>query len=260
MTPPPRSGPAPADRGSHRCIDRRAAGQHAGRSVRPRLSRGDRWEPVARRRVARRGGGSRPRARRRSPPVISARIVPAASPTRCCSAWQAAGRAATALARALSVLGDGAQVGDAGQLAGLAGAELEAAMAALVSAGVVDSSGDGSFHPPDPADGDPRRPFACRAERLHRAAAAILRGARMRRWAGSQRSSCIPSAAADPGVVALLRDAAGDALALGDAAGAAALLVPRPRGASRSTRTVPRSCSSSVRRAPAPAHRTRSSR
>ena len=55
---------------------------------------------------------------------------------------------AAALARALSVLGDGAQVGDAGQLAGLAGAEVDAAMVGLVSAGVVESGGTIRFtHP-----------------------------------------------------------------------------------------------------------------
>ena len=55
---------------------------------------------------------------------------------------------AAVLARALSALGDGAQVGDAAQLAGLAGDDLEAAMAALVSAGVVDSGGRVRFaHP-----------------------------------------------------------------------------------------------------------------
>ena len=52
------------------------------------------------------------------------------------------------LARALSALGDGAHVGDAARLAGLAHAELEAAMAALVSAGVVEPGGTIRFvHP-----------------------------------------------------------------------------------------------------------------
>ena len=44
------------------------------------------------------------------------------------------------------------------------------------------------------------------------------------RLAGSPPRSCIPSRPPIPAAVALLRDAAGDALALGDAAGAAALL------------------------------------
>src|SRR5439155_13586205 len=56
--------------------------------------------------------------------------------------------AAGALARALSVLDDGAQVGDAALLARLDGEELEAAMAALVSAGVVEAGGTVRFvHP-----------------------------------------------------------------------------------------------------------------
>src|SRR5205085_9557472 len=56
--------------------------------------------------------------------------------------------AAAALARALSALGDGAQISDAGRLAGLSSAELETAVAALVSAGVLDSGGTVQFaHP-----------------------------------------------------------------------------------------------------------------
>ena len=133
--------------------------------------------------------------------------------------------AATALARALSVLGDGAQVGDAAQLAGLAGAELEAAMAALVFAGVVESGAHGPLHPPDPA-----RRRSTTTSRPPSASDCTMRGgddparARMRRPARSQRRSCTPSRPPIPAAVALLRDAARDALALGDAAGAAALL------------------------------------
>ena len=55
---------------------------------------------------------------------------------------------AAGLARALSVLGDGAQVGDAGRLAGLTGTDVDEAMVALVSAGVVESGGTIRFtHP-----------------------------------------------------------------------------------------------------------------
>ena len=43
-----------------------------------------------------------------------------------------------------------------------AAADLEAAMAALVSAGVVESGGTVRLHPPHPARGDLRRPVACR--------------------------------------------------------------------------------------------------
>jgi hypothetical protein len=102
------------------------------------------------------------------------------------------GMAAAQLAHAVSVLGDGAQVGDAAQLSGLNGADLEAAMAALVSAGVVESGGTVRFTHPilrttiygdlSPAE----------RERLHRAAARILR----ERGAPAGRSryrSCTPS-------------------------------------------------------------------
>ena len=131
--------------------------------------------------------------------------------------------AAAALARALSALGDGAQVGDAARLAGLAGAELEAAMEALVSAGVVESGGTVRFTHPilRAAIYDDLSP--AERERLHHAAAAILRerGAPAGQVAAQVMHT---EPAADPGAVALLRDAARDALALGDAAGAAALL------------------------------------
>jgi len=130
---------------------------------------------------------------------------------------------ATALARALSVLGDGAQVGDAGHLAGLTGAELEAAMEALVFAGVVESGSTVRFTHPilRTAIHDDLSPVE--RERLHHAAAAILRerGSPAGRVAAQVMHT---EPAADPGAVALLRNAARDALALGDAAGAAALL------------------------------------
>jgi DNA-binding CsgD family transcriptional regulator len=131
--------------------------------------------------------------------------------------------AAAGLARALSALGDGAQVGDAARLAGLAASDLEAAMGALVSVGVVEPGGTVRFtHPILRAAiyGDLSR--AAR-ERLHHAAATILRerGAPAGHVAAQVMHT---EPAADPGAVALLRDAARDALALGDAAGAAALL------------------------------------
>jgi DNA-binding CsgD family transcriptional regulator len=131
--------------------------------------------------------------------------------------------AATKLARALSALGDGAQVGDAGELAGLAGAELEAAMEALVFAGVVDSGATVRFTHPilRTAIHDDLSP--AERERLHHAAATTLRdrGSPVGRVAAQVMHT---EPAADPGAVTLLREAARDALGLGDAAGAAALL------------------------------------
>ncbi|HEY3943762.1 MAG TPA: AAA family ATPase [Solirubrobacteraceae bacterium] len=133
------------------------------------------------------------------------------------------GSAAATLARAVSVLGDDAQVGDAARLAGLTGADVEAAMAALVSGGVVEPGGAVCFvHPVLRAAiyGDVS---SVERERLHQAAAAILR----------ERAAPVGQVAVhvmnteragDPGAVALLRDAARDALALGDPAAAAALL------------------------------------
>ena len=131
--------------------------------------------------------------------------------------------AAAVLARAISTLGDGAQVGDAARLAGIADAELEVAMAALVSAGVVESGGTVRFAHPILRAAIYGDLSPAERERLHHAAAAILRerGAPAREVAAQVMHT---EPAADPGAVALLRDAAHDALALGDAAGAAALL------------------------------------
>ncbi len=131
--------------------------------------------------------------------------------------------AAAGLARALSALGDGAQAGDAARLAGLAGAELEAAMTALVSAGVVESGGTVGFTHPILRTAIYADLSPAERGRLHHAAATILRerGASADQVAAQVMHT---EPAADPGAVALLRDAARDALALGDAAGAAALL------------------------------------
>ena len=131
--------------------------------------------------------------------------------------------AATALAHGLSVLGDGAQVGDAGRLAGLAGGELEEAMAGLVSAGVVEPGVTARFAHPILRAAIYGDLSPAERERLHRSGARILR----------ERGAPIGQIAAqimhtepvgDSGAVALLRGAASGALGLGDAAGAAALL------------------------------------
>ena len=131
--------------------------------------------------------------------------------------------AAGVLARALSALGDSAQVGDAARLAGLAASDLEAAMGALVSAGVVESGGTVRFTHPILRAAIYGDLSPAERGRLHRAAAAILRerGAPAGQIAAQVMHT---EPAADPGAVALLRDAARAALALGDAPGAAALL------------------------------------
>ena len=117
---------------------------------------------------------------------------------------------AAALARALSVLGDGAQVGDAARLAGLAASDLESAVAALVSAGVVESGGVIRFTHPILRAAIYGDLSPAERERLHRAAAMILRerGA-PRAQVAAQVIQTEPTA--DPVVVALLRDAARDA-------------------------------------------------
>src|SRR5215207_5145601 len=131
--------------------------------------------------------------------------------------------AASALARALSALGDGAQMGDASRLAGLAASDLEAAMGALVSAGVVEPGGTVRFTHPILRAAIYGDLSPAERERLHHAAATILRerGAPAGQVAAQVMHT---EPAADRGAVALLRDAAHDALALGDPTGAAALL------------------------------------
>src|SRR5436305_2455724 len=83
--------------------------------------------------------------------------------------------ASAAVARALSVLGDGAQIGDAARLADVSGDDLEAAIAALVSAGVLEEGGTVQFAHPILRSAIYRDLSAAERERLHRAAARILR-------------------------------------------------------------------------------------
>lgn len=131
--------------------------------------------------------------------------------------------ASAALARALSVLGDGAQVGDAARLAGLSGDELEAGMAELVLGGVVDPGGTVRFAHPMVRAAIYADLSPAERNRLHRAAARILR---------ERAAGAAPIAAqvmhtepvADPEVVAVLREAARSALALGDPVAAAGVL------------------------------------
>jgi DNA-binding CsgD family transcriptional regulator len=130
---------------------------------------------------------------------------------------------AAALARALSTLGDGAQVGDAARLAGVADADVEAAMRALVSAAVVEAGGPVRFTHPILRTAIYGDLSAAERERLHRTAATILRerGAPAAQIAAHVMHT---EPAADPSAVSLLRDAACDTLSLGDPVGAAALL------------------------------------
>ena len=130
---------------------------------------------------------------------------------------------AAVVARTLSVLGDGAQVGDAARLAGLAGGDLDAAMAPLVNAGVIESGGTVRFSHPILRTAIYGDLSPAERERLHCAASKILeeRGAPSGQVA-AHVLRCEPGA--DLEATRLLRVAARDALAFGDAPGAAALL------------------------------------
>lgn len=130
---------------------------------------------------------------------------------------------AAVVARILSVLGDGAQVGDAARLAGLAAADLDAAMAPLVSAGVIESGGTVCFSHPILRTAIYGDLSPAERERLHCAASKILeeRGAPSGHVA-AHVLRCEPGADLD--ATRLLRDAAREALAFGDASGAAAFL------------------------------------
>jgi DNA-binding CsgD family transcriptional regulator len=127
------------------------------------------------------------------------------------------------LARTLSVLGDGAQVTDAARLAGLAAPDLEVAMTSLISAGVIESGGPVRFTHPMLRAAIYGDLSAAERERLHRTASNILheRGAPAGHVAAHVMHT---EPGADPDAVRLLRDAAREALALGDATGAAAML------------------------------------
>ena len=130
---------------------------------------------------------------------------------------------AAALARAVSVLGDGAQAGDAARLAGLQAEELEAAMASLVSTGILEPGGRVQFTHPILRTAIYGDLSPAERARLHRDASRLLaaRGAPAGQVAAQAMHT---DPAASPELVALLREAARDALALGDAANAAALL------------------------------------
>jgi len=142
--------------------------------------------------------------------------------------------AAGALARALSTLGDGAHVGDAMRLAGLSQTEVERAMAALVSAGIIESGGTVRFVHPILRAAIYEDLSPAERERLHCEASKVLqeRGA----TAGQVAAHVMHTEpAADAVAVTLLRDAAREGLALGDATGAATLLAravdePPPAG------------------------------
>ncbi|MGZ4246974.1 MAG: helix-turn-helix transcriptional regulator [Solirubrobacteraceae bacterium] len=127
------------------------------------------------------------------------------------------------LGRALSVLGDGAQVGDAARLAQITGSDLEPAMASLVSAGVIEPGGVIRFTHPILRTAIYGDLSAAERERLHCSASKILqhRGAPTGQIAAHLMQT---EPGADLEAVSLLRHAARDALGLGDAAGAAALL------------------------------------
>ncbi|HEY7630515.1 MAG TPA: AAA family ATPase, partial [Thermoleophilaceae bacterium] len=130
---------------------------------------------------------------------------------------------AGALARALSVLDDGAQVGDAALLARLEGAEVETAMAELIAAGVVESGGAVRFVHPILRTAIYEDQSPAERQRLHRAAATILRerGAPPLQVA-AQVMHTEPEG--DPSTVELLYEAGHEAWTLGDATGTAALL------------------------------------
>ena len=216
-----------------------AAVRRARRSVRPRMPRGDGRQPVPRRRAARGGGGSRPRAHR-GRRGRSRRDRPARRRQRGAAPAGATGARRPPRSPARSVCSATAR-----RLATPPGwpdspaPTCEAAMAALVSAGVVESGGTVRFTHPILRTAIYERPVARRAR------AAAPRGgddpARARSAGRPGRGAGhAHRAGRRPGAVALLRDAARDALALGDAAGAAALL-SRALESPPPTATAPRS-------------------
>jgi hypothetical protein len=82
---------------------------------------------------------------------------------------------AGALARALSILGDGGQIGDAARLSGLSGPNVEAGMAGLIAAAIVEPGGTVRFTHPILRSAIYGDLSPAERERLHQAAAGILR-------------------------------------------------------------------------------------
>jgi DNA-binding CsgD family transcriptional regulator/tetratricopeptide (TPR) repeat protein len=130
---------------------------------------------------------------------------------------------AAVLARTFSVLGDGAQVTDAARLSGLDAADLEGAMTALIAAGVIQSGGAVRFAHPILRAAIYGDLSPAERERLHCSASKILssRGAPAGQVAVHVMHT---EPSADLEAVSLLRTAARDAVALGDAGGAATFL------------------------------------
>ena len=148
----------------------------ARRPVRPRMSRRDGRQPVPPRRTAHGGRGSGLEPTAAAAADVAAMVPRGVANTVLLRLARLAPEAAT-LARALSVLGDGTQMSDAARLAGLAGTELEEAMTALVSAGVVESGGTVRFTHPILRTAIYDDLSLAERERLHLAAATVLRGA-----------------------------------------------------------------------------------
>jgi DNA-binding CsgD family transcriptional regulator len=130
---------------------------------------------------------------------------------------------ASELARTLSVLGDGAQVSDAGRLSGLGGTDVECAMTSLIAAGVIQPGGTIRFTHPILRSAIYGDLSAAERERLHCSASKVLeeRGAPAGQVAAHVMHT---EPGADAPAVMLLREAAREALALGDAGGAATFL------------------------------------
>ena len=130
---------------------------------------------------------------------------------------------AVALARALSILGDGALTGDAASIAELGSEGVEQATGALLAAGIVEAGPTVRFAHPIIRAAIYEDLSPAERERLHHTAARVLRDrdAPVGHLAAQVMHT---EPAADPEVVSLLREAARQALGLGDAAGAAVLL------------------------------------
>ena len=190
---PRHAGAAPIAAHAHggRRGHRRPARSRAARPLHRGLPGGDRRQPVPRRRAARRGRRLRAGAHRAAAGDLAA-LVPRGVANTVLLRLSRQSPAAASLARAVSVLGDGAQVGDAARLAGLAGADLEAAMASLVFSGILESGGTVRFIHPILRTAIYGDLSPAERERLHRDASRVLaeRGAPAGRW---PRRRCTPT-------------------------------------------------------------------
>ena len=213
--PPPRRrvlrpGPLSIEATARLC--ERRLGAAVGARVRGGLPRGHRRQPVLPRGAAARGAASRARGRRPRGGPRAATSAPPRSPRRCSLRLSSRPAAATALVRAVAVLGDGASLAEAAGLAELAEDEAAGAADLLVALAILEPARAPRVRPPDRARGRLRGHRPPRARRRARARGRDPRRAAARSEERIAAQIVEAEPAGDPERVELLRRVAADAL------------------------------------------------